>query len=88
MDVTPPVDLRPGQAVRLVGRGHLGRCGTVAFSIDDQQSAGVEVWVDFGAGVVVPVERCRMEPLAVVDDGGPDPAPRTPWPPLRPAEPR
>ena len=73
MDATPPADLHLGQPVRVTGRGHLSRCGTVAFFVGDDASSMAEVWVDFGGGVVLPIERCMIESIARADDIGVDP---------------
>jgi hypothetical protein len=87
MDITPAADLRLGQSVRVTGRGHLGRCGCVAFFVGDEESSETELWVDFGGGQVVPVERWMVEPINHADDipvvdpvtGGLE-ALRTSWP--------
>ena len=79
--------------MRVTGRGHLSRCGTVAFFIGDGAPTASEVWVDFGAGVVVPVERCMIESAALIGEsvivdpvsGGLE-ALRTSWPGLTRAE--
>jgi|SRR5882757_11539414 len=69
MDATPPAGLRPGQPVRVTGRGHLSRCGNIAFFVDGDRSSVAEVWVDFGDRVVMPVDRCMIEPIAPTDQG-------------------
>lgn len=63
-------DLQPGQPVRVTGRGHLSRCGTVAFSVDEDESSEAEVWIDFGDSVIMPVDRCMIEPIALTDERG------------------
>ena len=70
MATTPPPGLQPGQPVRVNGRGHFGRCGTVAFVIDGDEQSPMEVWVDFGGGMVVPVERHLLEPVGPADETG------------------
>ncbi|QUQ67184.1 hypothetical protein [Kutzneria sp. CA-103260] len=68
MNAPTPADLHRGQPVRVTGRGHLSRCGTIAFFVGDDASSAAEVWVDFGGGAVLSVERCMIEPVAPADD--------------------
>jgi len=42
MDITPAADLQPGQSVRVTGRGHLSRCGIVAFLDEAQKRKELE----------------------------------------------
>lgn len=90
MDPTPAAGLQPGQPVRVTGRGHLSRCGTVAFIVGADSSLAEEVWVDFGAGELLRVDPCMVEPIVPTERAGVvDPvsgglvALRTSWPSLR-----
>jgi hypothetical protein len=83
MDAAVP-DLPPGQRVRVFVKPHPGRLGMVVVGEGDPPARCV--WVDFGDGVALPVDRRMIAPVVRAYDDVIDPveaglaALRTWWP--------